>query len=80
MPADYRISITNAPGADAYPVSSFTWLLIPTHAADTAKTKALTDFLGWMLDHGESEAAPLTYAPLPKQVQDMVRKSIATIK
>jgi phosphate transport system substrate-binding protein len=80
MPADYRISITNAPGADAYPVSSFTWLLIPTHAADGAKTKALTDFLGWMLDHGESEAAPLTYAPLPKQVQDMVRKSIATIK
>src|SRR5277367_579092 len=79
MPADYRISITNAPGADAYPVSSFTWLLIPTHA-DAAKTKALTDFLGWMLDHGESEAAALTYAPLPKQVQDMVRKSIATIK
>jgi phosphate transport system substrate-binding protein len=79
MPADYRISITNAPGADAYPVSSFTWLLLPTHG-DAAKTKALTDFLGWMLDHGESEAAALTYAPLPKQVQDMVRKSIATIK
>jgi phosphate transport system substrate-binding protein len=79
MPPDYRISITNAPGADAYPVSSFTWLLLPTHG-DAAKTKALTDFLGWMLDHGESEAAALTYAPLPKQVQDMVRKSIATIK
>ena len=79
MPADYRISITNAPGADAYPVSSFTWLLIPTHG-DAAKTKALVDFLGWMLDHGQSEAAGLTYAPLPKQVQDMVRKSIATIK
>jgi phosphate transport system substrate-binding protein len=80
MPADYRISITNAPGADAYPISSFSWLLIPTHAADTAKTKALVDFLGWMLDHGEGEAATLTYAPLPKQVQDMVRKSIASIK
>jgi phosphate transport system substrate-binding protein len=79
MPPDYRISITNAPGAEAYPVSSFTWLLLPTHG-DAAKTKALTDFLGWMLDHGESEAAALTYAPLPKQVQDMVRKSIATIK
>jgi phosphate transport system substrate-binding protein len=80
MPADYRISITNAPGADAYPISSFSWLLIPTHAADAAKTKALVDFLNWMLDHGEAEAAALTYAPLPKQVQDMVRKSVATIK
>jgi phosphate transport system substrate-binding protein len=80
MPADYRISITNAPGADAYPISSFSWLLIPTHGADAAKTKAIVEFIGWMLDHGESEAAALTYAPLPKQVQDMVRKSIATIK
>ncbi|MBB5316021.1 phosphate ABC transporter substrate-binding protein PstS [Tunturibacter empetritectus] len=80
MPADYRVSITNAPGADAYPISSFTWLLIPTHSTDPNKAKALADFLGWMLDHGESEAAALTYAPLPKQVQDMVRKSIATVK
>jgi len=80
MPADYRVSITNAPGADSYPISSFTWLLIPTHSTDPAKAKALADFLGWMLDHGEAEAAALTYAPLPKQVQDMVRKSIANIK
>jgi phosphate transport system substrate-binding protein len=80
MPPDYRISITNAPGADAYPISSFSWLLIPTHAADQAKTKTLVEFIGWVLDHGEAEAAALTYAPLPKQVSDMVRKSIATIK
>ena len=80
MPADYRVSITNAPGADAYPISSFTWLLIPTHASDPNKAKALADFLGWMLDHGEAEAAALTYAPLPKPVQDMVRKSIANVK
>ncbi len=80
MPADYRVSITNAPGADTYPISSFTWLLIPSHSTDPAKAKALADFIGWMLDHGESEAAVLTYAPLPKQVQDMVRKSIANIK
>jgi phosphate transport system substrate-binding protein len=80
MPPDYRISITNAPGADTYPISSFSWLLIPNHAADAAKTKALVDFFGWVLDHGEAEAAALTYAPLPKQVADMVRKSIATIK
>lgn len=80
MPADYRVSITNAPGADSYPIASFTWLLVPTHSTDPAKAKALSDFLGWMLDHGEGEAGPLTYAPLPKPVQDMVRKSIAQIK
>ncbi len=80
MPADYRVSITNAPGATSYPISSFTWLLIPTHGTDSTKTKALTDFLGWMLDHGEGEAANLSYAPLPKPVQDMVRKSVAQIK
>jgi phosphate transport system substrate-binding protein len=80
MPADYRISITNAAGASSYPIASFTWLLIPTHSADPAKAKALADFIGWMLDHGEAEAAALTYAPLPKPVQAMVRKSIADIK
>lgn len=80
MPPDYRVSITNASGAVSYPISSFTWLLIPTHSSDASKTKALTDFLGWMLDHGESEASALSYAPLPKQVQDMVRKTIAQIK
>jgi phosphate transport system substrate-binding protein len=80
MPADYRVSITNASGPDAYPISSFTWLLIPTQSTDAAKTKALVGFLNWMLDHGEAEAASLSYAPLPKQVQDMVRKSITAIK
>jgi phosphate transport system substrate-binding protein len=80
MPADYRISITNAAGPDSYPISSFTWLLIPTHASDAAKTKALVGFLNWMLDHGQGEAASLSYAPLPQQIQDMVRKSVASIK
>ncbi|HWW24231.1 MAG TPA: phosphate ABC transporter substrate-binding protein PstS [Edaphobacter sp.] len=80
MPADFRISITNAPGAASYPIASFTWLLIPTHSTDAAKGKALVDFLGWMLDHGQSEAATLSYAPLPKPVQDMVRKSITQLK
>ena len=80
MPADFRISITNATGATSYPISSFTWLLIPTHSTDPAKGKALVDFLGWMLDHGQSEAATLSYAPLPKPVQDMVRKSITQLK
>lgn len=80
MPADYRVSITNAAGAESYPISSFTWLLIPTQSADPAKAKVLADFLGWMLDHGETEAAALSYAPLPKPVQEMVRKSIKNIK
>jgi phosphate transport system substrate-binding protein len=80
MPADYRVSITNAPGATSYPISSFTWLLVPTHSGDAAKMKALKGFLGWMLEHGEGEAAGLSYAPLPKQVQDMVRKTVAQIQ
>jgi len=80
IPNDYRVSITNAPGADSYPISSFTWLLIPVQSKDAAKGKALQDFLTWMLDKGESEAAGLSYAPLPKQVQDKVRLTIKQIK
>ena len=80
MPDDFRVSITNAPGATAYPISSFTWLLIPIHFADPAKGAAVKDFLTWMLDHGESEASGMGYAPLPTQVQTMVRHTITTIK
>lgn len=80
MPADYRVSITNAPGANSYPISSFTWLLIPIHSADPAKAKAISGFLNWMLDHGEGEASSMSYAPLPKQVQVMVRKTITQVK
>jgi phosphate transport system substrate-binding protein len=80
MPADYRVSITNAGGATSYPISSFTWLLIPTHSTDPAKAKALAGFLDWMVANGEAEAAAMSYAPLPKPVQDMVKKSIATVK
>ena len=80
MPSDYRVSITNAPGADSYPISSFTWLLIPLQSKDPAKGKALQGFLEWMLDHGEAEASGMTYAPLPKQVQDKVRLTIKQVK
>ena len=80
MPADFRISITNAPGADSYPISSFTWLLIPLHAQDPAKAKAMQGFLEWMLAHGESEAASMTYAPLPAAVQEQVKKKIPSIQ
>ncbi len=80
MPADYRVSITNAPGADSYPISSFSWFLIPKQFADPAKGQAVKGFLEWMLDHGESECAALGYAPLPAQVVAMERKSIAVVK
>jgi phosphate transport system substrate-binding protein len=80
IPADYRVSITNAPGADSYPISSFTWLLIPNPSSDPAKGKVLHDFLEWMLDHGEAEAASMTYAPLPKPVADRVRQTINAVK
>lgn len=80
IPADYRVSITNAPGPTSYPISSFTWLLIPQHWDDQAKGKVMVDFLNWMLDHGEGEAAAMTYAPLPKAVEDRVRQTIKTIQ
>ncbi len=80
IPADYRVSITNAAGPDSYPISSFTWLLIPTVAKDPAKGKALVEFLNWMLEHGESEATGLTYAPLPKAVADRVKQTVGTLR
>jgi phosphate transport system substrate-binding protein len=79
MPADYRVSITNAPGANTYPISSFTWLLIPNPSKDPAKGKVLHDFLEWMLDHGEAEAASMTYAPLPPAIAARVRKTIEMV-
>jgi phosphate transport system substrate-binding protein len=79
MPADFRVSITNAPGKDAYPISSFTWLLIPTQSKDAAKGKILVDFLNWMLDQGEKETTDLHYAPLPENVATKVRNAIKQI-
>ena len=79
MPADYRVSIVNAPGANSYPISSFTWMLVPIQSQDAAKGKVLHEFLEWMLDHGESEAASMTYAPLPTPVIARVRQTIKEI-
>ena len=80
MEKDYRVSITNAPGAVSYPISSFTYLLIPTKIADPAKAAAIKGFLTWMLDSGENQAANLYYAPLPAPVKALERKTIAAIK
>jgi phosphate transport system substrate-binding protein len=80
MPDDLRVSITNAPGKGAYPVSSFTWLLIPAKIADPTKKKVLTDFLAWMLKDGQAMTAALSYAPLPMEVVAKETKAIAKIK
>ena len=80
MPADFRVSITNAPGATSYPISSFTWLLIPTQWDDKGKEKVMVDFLHWMLKNGEGEASALTYAPLPAPVAAKVEQAIGKIQ
>jgi phosphate transport system substrate-binding protein len=79
MPADFRVSITNAPGKDAYPISSFTWLLIPVQSKDASRAKILSDFLNWMLDSGEGMTKELAYAPLPDSVSMKVRDAIKQV-
>jgi phosphate transport system substrate-binding protein len=80
MPADFRVSIVNAPGKEAYPISTFTYLLIPSQIPDVAKRKAITNFLTWMLQDGQKEAEGLGYAPLPKEVVAKELKQIALVK
>jgi phosphate transport system substrate-binding protein len=80
IPDDFRVSITNAPGKAAYPISSFTWLLIPAKIDDAAKKKAITDFLHWMLTDGQKMTESLTYAPLPKPVVAKEIKAISKIQ
>jgi phosphate transport system substrate-binding protein len=80
MPADFRVSITNAPGKDAYPISSFTWLLIPQQSKDAAKGKILADFLNWMVTDGQKMTAALSYAPLPDGVVQKVKEAIKQVK
>ncbi len=79
MPDDFRVSITNAPGATSYPVSSFTWLLIPAQFQDSAKRDAIKDFLKWMLGDGQKMTEALSYAQLPKPVVTKETKALALI-
>jgi phosphate transport system substrate-binding protein len=79
MPADFRVSITNAPGADSYPISSFTWMLIPQTIADTAKRDAIKGFLNWMLTDGQKSVESLNYAQLPAQVKSKELDQISEI-
>jgi phosphate transport system substrate-binding protein len=80
MPADYRVSITNAPGANAYPISSFTYLLIPVKSADPAKGKVLKDMLSWIVKSGEGEVSTLSYAPLPQALADKVLQTVYALQ
>lgn len=79
MPPDFRVSITNAPGKTAYPISSFTWLLIPAQAKDPKKGKIITDFLDWMVSDGQKMTGQLSYAPLPPNVVEKVKAAIKQI-
>ncbi len=79
MPADFRVSITNAPGKTAYPISSFTWLLIPAQAKDPKKGKIIADFLEWMVNDGQKMTSQLSYAPLPASVVEKVKAAIKQV-
>jgi phosphate transport system substrate-binding protein len=80
LPADYRVSITNAPGKEAYPISSFTWLLVPLKSPDAAKGKVIKDLLSWIVTSGEGEVSALSYAPLPKSVAEKVLKTVYSLQ
>ncbi len=80
MPADFRVSITNAPGKGAYPISSFTWLLFYENPKDKAQAKVMVDFVKWMLSDGQKFAGQLGYAPLPASVVKLEMAQLAKIK
>jgi len=79
MPEDLRVSITNPEGKDSYPISGFTWLLVYKNPKDHVKRDALTQFLKWALSEGQSHAADLLYAPLPKEVRERSMQKVNSI-
>lgn len=78
--SDYRVSIVNAPGANAYPISSFTWLLVYEKQPDATKGKQLVDFMKWMYADGQTSASALDYAPLPKALATQLSERLAAIQ
>ncbi len=80
MPADFRVSITNASGKGAYPISSFTWLLLYESPKDKPTAKVFLDFMKWMLTDGQKFAPQLGYAPLPAEVVKMEMEALKKIK
>jgi phosphate transport system substrate-binding protein len=77
---DYRVSIVNAPGSGAYPISSFTWIIAYQKQADAAKGKKLIDFLRWALSEGQGMEAALDYAPLPESMRSALVARLSTIQ
>jgi phosphate transport system substrate-binding protein len=80
MPPDFRVSITNAPGKGAYPISSFTWLLLYENPKDKNQSKIMVDFMKWALSDGQKFAGSLGYAPLPQEVVKLVLDSLQRVK
>jgi phosphate transport system substrate-binding protein len=80
IPADFRVSLTNAPGNDAYPVVSFTWLYVPEKSADPERSRALTNFLDWALSMGEQSAEQHGYTPLPASLAPKVLAKVHSIR
>ena len=80
MPADFRVSITNAPGKGAYPISSFTWLLLYENPKNKAQAKAMNDFVKWAITDGQKYATDLGYATLPANVVKLEMAQLAKIK
>ena len=80
MPEDFRVSITNAPGKTAYPISSFTWLLIPSKFTDASKRDAIKGFVKWMLADGQNQTEALAYSKLPKEVVSMELKALDKVQ
>lgn len=79
MPDDYRVSITNAPGPDAWPISSFSWMLVPVRPFHPENEKTLRDLLSWIIKSGEAQSPALSYAPIPQNVADKVIKTIYSL-
>ena len=80
IPADFRVSLVNQPGKNAYPITGLTWLLVYEQQKDPAKGKKLVEFLKWSMGPGQKMAGPLLYAPLPKDLAGKVEKTIQRIR
>ena len=80
MPADFRVSLVDAPGKDSYGICGLTWILVYKEQKDEAKGKALTQFLKWAIRDGQKMNAPLLYAPIPKPVVEMVDRTLKQIQ
>jgi phosphate transport system substrate-binding protein len=80
MPQNLRVYIPDPAGPDAYPIASYTWILLRKNYADSAKAKGLRDLFAWSLGEGQGFASDLGYVPLPAEVVEKARAALATVK